>query len=99
MEEDNRYYKKAEKRVNDIKGFYVHLIVFVFINIFFVVLNLLTSPGRLWFYWPLLGWGVGVVAHGLSVFGYDVFMGKDWEEKKIKEYQNRYKRKEDMKSD
>ena len=30
-----------------------------------IAVNLLTTPDRLWFYWPLLGWGIGILAHGL----------------------------------
>jgi hypothetical protein len=34
----------------------------------------------------MLGWGIGVFFHGLKVFNYMPFFGKDWEEKKIKEF-------------
>ncbi|MBV8592993.1 MAG: 2TM domain-containing protein [Caulobacteraceae bacterium] len=29
-----------------------------------------TSPRVLWFYWPLLGWGIGLGAHAIDVYGY-----------------------------
>ncbi len=48
-------YEKAKKRVEEIKGFYTHLIVYVCVNIVLVIINLVTSPGALWFYWPLMG--------------------------------------------
>lgn len=82
--EQERYYQ-AKKRVEDIKGFYGNLIAYLIFNGFFLVLNLLTSPNELWFYWPLLGWGVGVVIHGMKVFNYFPFLNKNWEERKIKE--------------
>jgi len=41
----------------------------------------MTSPDHLWFYWPMLGWGLGLTIHAVSTFG----IGKNWEEKKIKE--------------
>ena len=47
---------------------------------------MVTSPQYLWFFWPLLGWGIGVVFHGIKVFNYMPFIGKDWEERKIKEF-------------
>lgn len=83
--EEERYYK-AKKRVEEIKGFYGNLTAYIFVNIGFLVINLLTSPNHLWFYWPMLGWGIGVVIHGMKVFNYLPFMDKDWEEKKIKEF-------------
>ena len=83
--EEERY-QKAKKRVEEIKGFYGNLTAYIVVNIFFVVINLMTSPDHLWFYWPMLGWGIGVVFHGLRVFNYMPFLGKDWEERKMKEY-------------
>jgi len=54
-----------------------------------LVLNLVASPQYLWFIWPLLWWGIGVIFHGLKVFNYMPFFCKDWEEKKIKEFMNK----------
>jgi hypothetical protein len=84
-QEEERYFK-ARKRVEEIKGFYGNLIAYIVVNIGLFVLNILTSPKQLWFYWPLLWWGIGVIFHGLKVFNYLPFLGKDWEEKKIKEF-------------
>ena len=84
-QEEERYFK-ARKRVEEIKGFYGNLISFIVVNIGLFVVNMVTSPNHLWFYWPLLWWGIGVVFHGLKVFNYMPFLGKDWEEKKIKEF-------------
>jgi hypothetical protein len=87
-QEEERYFK-ARKRVEEIKGFYGNLIAYVIVNIGLVVINLLTSPAYLWFFWPMLGWGIGVVFHGLKVFNYMPFLGKEWEEQKIKEFMDR----------
>jgi len=87
-QEEERYFK-ARKRVEEIKGFYGNLIAYVVVNIGLMVLNLLTSPAYLWFFWPMLGWGIGVLFHGMKVFNYMPFFGKDWEEKKIKEYMDK----------
>ena len=83
--EEERYYQ-AKKRVEEIKGFYGNLTSYIVVNIFLCILNIVTSPKYLWFFWPLLGWGIGVLFHGLKVFNYSPFFNKDWEEKKIKEY-------------
>lgn len=83
--EEERYYK-ARKRVEEIKGFYGNLISYIIINTGLMILNLVTYPRYLWFFWPLLWWGIGVVFHGLKVFNYMPFFSKDWEEKKIKEF-------------
>lgn len=87
---EERYFK-AKKEVDKIKGFYGNLVSYIFVNIGLLILNLVTSPDHLWFYWPLLGWGVGVFFHGMKVFNYMPFLGKDWEEQKIKEFMKKEK--------
>lgn len=87
---EERYFK-AKKRVEEIKGFYGNLTAYIIVNIGFLVINLLTSPNQLWFYWPMIGWGIGVVIHGMKVFNYMPFLGKDWEEQKIKEFMDKEK--------
>jgi 2TM domain len=82
--EEDRYYL-AKKKVENIKGFYGNLTSFIGVNIILIIINLWTSPQYLWFFWPLLWWGVGVVFHGLKVFEVFPVLGKDWEERKIKE--------------
>jgi hypothetical protein len=96
MEENNQYgerYLIAKKRVDDIKGFYRNLASFIIINLVLVFINLYYSPEYLWFYWSLLWWGLGVVFHGLRVFNCFPFLGKDWEEQKIKEFMDKEKSK------
>jgi len=88
--DDDRYFQ-ARKRVQEIKGFYGNLTAYILVNIGFLVLNLLTTPNELWFYWPMLGWGVGVVIHGMRAFNYIPFFGKDWEDQKIKEFMEKEK--------
>ena len=84
MDEQARY-ERARRRMEEVKGFYTHLLTYVLVNLGLLVLNLVTSPGDFWFFWPLLFWGVGVLAHGASVFGPRGFWGPEWEERKIKE--------------
>lgn len=83
-QQDERYFI-AKKRVDEIRGFYGNLSSYIFVNLGLLALNLWTAPNHLWFYWPLLGWGIGVLIHGMRVFNYMPFIGLDWEEQKIKE--------------
>lgn len=79
-------YQIARKRVEEIKGFYGNLTAYVAVNITLMVINLLTSPEHLWFFYPMLGWGIGVAFHGMKVFNYMPFLGRDWEARKMKEF-------------
>lgn len=74
-------YRKASRRVKDLKEFYGNLTSYCIIIPFLAILNIVTAPGYLWFLWPALGWGIGIAFHAISVFG----IGKSWEERKIKE--------------
>jgi len=78
-------YQQAKKRVDKIKGFYGNLFFYIVVNLFLLFINLKYSPEELWFYWPMLGWGIGVLFHGMRAFNYTPFLGKDWEQRKIKE--------------
>jgi hypothetical protein len=49
-------------------GFYIHLTVYLLVNALLVGINLTTSTKNLWFKWPLLGWGVGILAHAVVTF-------------------------------
>ena len=61
--------RRATRRANAKLGFRSHLITFVLVNAGLAALNLATSPQYLWFAWPLFGWGVGLVSHGVAVYG------------------------------
>ncbi len=83
--EDNKKYEKAKKRVEEIRSFYSHLFVYIVVNVGLFLLNIITSPRSLWFYWVVIGWGIGLAIHALNIFGTERILGKDGEEKKIKE--------------
>jgi hypothetical protein len=82
--EAERYYQ-AQKRVKEIKDFYSHLTVYLLCNPIVIAVNLLTSPGYLYFWYSLLGWGFAIVMHGLAAFRVSPIFNKEWEERKIKE--------------
>ncbi len=82
---EDQKYKEAKKRVEDIKGFYGHLFVYIGVNITLIAINLVTSPGGLWFYWVTIFWGIGLFWHAMGVFVFNKFPGRKWEDKKIKE--------------
>lgn len=85
-------YLKAKKRVDEIKGFYIHLLVFVLVIPIIILVNLTFVPQFYFFWFALLGWGIGISLHWLGVFGFKLLgFGKDWEERKIKELMNENK--------
>lgn len=81
-------YQKARDRVQEIKGFYAHAAMYLLANAALVALNLATlhkNDGIIWFIWPVIGWGVVLAVHAISVFGIGRFLGKDWEQRRIQQ--------------
>jgi hypothetical protein len=68
MSEDNELYKKAEKIVDEKLGFYRHLYSYITVNIILAIINLITTPNNLWFYWVSVFWGIGLLSHFGKVF-------------------------------
>lgn len=88
-------YLKAKKRVEKIKGFYVHLVVYIVVNSFLsgiIIFGLMQDEGdslsevlqNFGVYSTWVFWGIGIFFHWLGVFGFSA-VGKNWEAKKLKE--------------
>lgn len=84
-------YIRAKKRVKAIKSFYINLTCYCIIIPTLAVVNLILTPDFLWFLFSMLGWGIGLLFHGMDAFGYNPFLGKNWEERKIREIINKNK--------
>ncbi len=68
-----RELKKEEER----RGFLTHFAIYVVVNTMLITINLLYSPNDIWFIFPLIGWGIGILMHYL--------FGVRWLEKEIKD--------------
>jgi two-component system LytT family sensor kinase len=82
---ENSKYVKALERVEKLKEFYQNLATYCLVIPFLIFINLRFSPGFLWFWFPVFGWGMGLTFHFLEVNNYNIFLGSNWEEKKIQE--------------
>jgi hypothetical protein len=94
IQKDERYFA-AQKRVKSIKGFYIHFTVYVFVNIVLSIQIYLNTQNDFWrweSFATALFWGIGILAHGTSVFGSNLLFGKNWEERKIKEFMEKDKK-------
>lgn len=75
--------ERAMQRVRDIKGFYGHLRSYLTVIAMLFVINLLTDASYIWAIWPALGWGIGILNHGLSVFEVFSYFSPAWEKKQV----------------
>ena len=69
---EEEIYEEAKKRVKAKKDFYIHLAVYVCVNIFLVIIWAFPAGGGFpWFIFPLAGWGIGILFHFLEVFVFE----------------------------
>ena len=87
-------YKRAKKKVKDIRDFYKHLTVYLIINSILIIINLgvfqsgfssIRIPAWPMFTTPFF-WGIGLFFHWLSVFYNKFTFFKKWEDRKMKEF-------------
>lgn len=83
---ENLAYGRAQKRVEELKGFYANLLSYCIVIPMLAIINL-SSGGYQWFWWPMLGWGIGLISHAFKVFG----LNSNWEDRKIKELMEKEK--------
>lgn len=80
-------YENARKRLDNLKGFYWSLIAYVIVIPFLIFVNFKTSwHEHKWFFYPMLGWGIGIAFQAYEVYGKDKYFGKAWENRKLEEF-------------
>jgi fatty acid desaturase len=84
---DEERLARARRRLAALKGFYIHLFVFALVLAGLTIVNLATG-GPWWVLWVLLGWGIGIVAQAITVFGRSSQAIADWEERKLRQFLN-----------
>lgn len=85
-------YLRAVERVEEMKGFYSSLIAYCIVIPFLIFINLKFVPQFHWFWFPMMGWGIGLTFQAFKAFAYNPFLGRGWEERKIQEYMNEDKK-------
>ena len=79
---------RARRRVEALTGFYIHASIYVIVNVGLFLINLFTGPDW-WVQWPIAGWGIGLIAHGIVVFGVNHPRVIAWEEENARELASR----------
>ena len=90
--EENDKYKRAKKRIDQLKGFYIHLLVYILVNLFILIniyISTVEDNENFWqweHFFVCFAWGIGLTFHAINVFGINPFLGKDWEKRQIEKY-------------
>lgn len=86
MDKENKYLKAKEK-VEEIKKFYTSLVSYVIVISILAAINYYLDQWQyMWFLWAAFGWGIGLIFQAAKTFALNPFFGRDWEERKIKEF-------------
>ncbi|NAS11600.1 hypothetical protein GTQ38_06280 [Flavobacteriaceae bacterium R33] len=84
--------RRARRRVDELKGFYIHFVIYLAVNAFIMVnifIRSLEDGESFWRFGTFATaffWGIGVAFHASKVFNLNPFLGKKWEERQIQKY-------------
>ena len=80
--ESERAKELATYHRNEKKDFKLHLAIYVTVNVFLFLINMLTlkDDNTLWALFPLLGWGIGIVIHAISSMAKPEWQDEDFQE-------------------
>ncbi|SMC72941.1 2TM domain-containing protein [Chryseobacterium sp. YR221] len=100
FDENDIQYQLAKKQVDRLRGFYGHLFAYIAVNVMIVVYNCANlKPGESYFqfknFFTATFWGIGLLAHAVTVFIPKTNFMKRWEDKKIRELMEKQNSKED----
>ncbi|MCU0955585.1 MAG: 2TM domain-containing protein [Hyphomicrobium sp.] len=73
---------RARKEYEAIRGFYIHVMVFVPVLLLLLVLDVVGGSG-MWVQWVGLGWGLGLAFHAYSAFVMEPRKMARWEQEQI----------------
>lgn len=80
-------YFRAKERVATVKKFYTALFWNLFVIVLTGAINYYANEWQYpWFLWVVFGVSISTIIKAVKIFGYNVVLGKNWEEQKIKEY-------------
>lgn len=92
---ENIIYRKAKKKAREIRSFYISLMCYCIVVPFLIFINLTYTPEFYWFIFSMAGWGIGLIFHAMSAFNWNPILGKDWEERKLKQFMDEERSKKD----
>lgn len=63
--------ERALRSLKKKHDFHIHLTIYVVVNAFLVAIWAMTTAGFFWPIFPIVGWGIGVLANAWDAYGSD----------------------------
>ncbi len=84
-------HKRALRKAKEIRNFYIAVLVYCIVIPSIIVVNYVFSPEYIWWWYSASGMLLGLLIHGIIVFGKFPFLTREWEEKKVRELMDKEK--------
>jgi hypothetical protein len=88
-ESSNESLEEARRYVRRKRIFYTVLGIWIALCLMWFAIDMLDDSSSIWFYWPMLGTGIGVAITGIVLLGIGGLFGADWERREIDKYLSR----------
>ena len=77
---------EARRWVHRKRIFYTIVGIYLVLSLMWFAIDVLGDPSTYWFYWPVLGMGLGVIVTWIVMFA---LFGADWERRQVEKYVER----------
>jgi polyferredoxin len=81
---------EAQRWVRRKRLFYAILVIYVVLSLMWFAIDMADGTENLWFYWPMLGTGLGVAITAVVLFGIGGLFGAGWERRQVDRYLQRH---------
>jgi hypothetical protein len=81
--------REAERYVRRKRIFYLILGIWLALSLMWFLIDMLDDSSANWFYWPMLGTGIGVAITGIVLMGFGGLFGPEWERREVDKYLRR----------
>jgi 2TM domain len=85
----NAALEEARRHVRRKRIFLIVLAIWIALSLMWFALDMTDDSSSIWFYWPMLGTGIGVAITGIILLGIGGLFGADWERREIDKYLHR----------
>jgi 2TM domain len=81
--------EEARRYVRRKRALYTVVGIWIALSLMWFAIDMLDGSDSLWFYWPMLGTGIGVAITAVVLLGIGGLFGVEWEHREIEKYLRR----------